>query len=317
MVTVRGSLRSTVPRGGNGNPPPDAPKCEVFMLLAQAALDAGDPISFAPLYFLRRPEGSPGRTRCWTLNTIGDQNVPLSSGNAFARAAGTLPVHDGAVGDALRGSSLEYATPSERCRARYGRTPDTRARRPRGARRNRLDSTASLFGGHDRLHSSTSTTSTRGGRCSASRRSRRRCASSATPRAPTLPELRWTPCGRPPSRRGRVMRARWRACSMRTSFRRGQHSFGLPSGRSAPVEDRALRSAHHRALLRDAGARPLLPLTPDAAPLRRTWRLRLHPRPPRESVAPHSPLTQTEANHGSGTSLRERPPARGRPRPPR
>jgi hypothetical protein len=63
--------------------------------LAQAALEPGDPISFAPYYALQPMSDPLGETiephACLTLNTIGDQNVPLNSGIAFARATGALP----------------------------------------------------------------------------------------------------------------------------------------------------------------------------------------------------------------------------------
>lgn len=71
------------------------PALRRFIGLAQAALDPGDPISFAPYYALKRmtdPQGAAIAPHAvFTLNTIGDQNVPLNSGIAFARATGALP----------------------------------------------------------------------------------------------------------------------------------------------------------------------------------------------------------------------------------
>jgi hypothetical protein len=66
------------------------PDIRRFLLLAQAALDPGDPISFAPLYFLKRPDGH-AQHALLVVNTAGDQAVPVSTGNAFARAAGVIP----------------------------------------------------------------------------------------------------------------------------------------------------------------------------------------------------------------------------------
>jgi hypothetical protein len=53
------------------------------------------------------------------VNTIGDQAVPLSTGNAFARAAGVLPF----LGPDAPAEYLEYATPATLL-ARYHRTPN-------------------------------------------------------------------------------------------------------------------------------------------------------------------------------------------------
>ncbi len=71
------------------------PALRRFIGLAQAALEPGDPISFAPYYALERMTDPDGNViaphAVLTLNTIGDQNVPLNSGIAFARATGALP----------------------------------------------------------------------------------------------------------------------------------------------------------------------------------------------------------------------------------
>lgn len=71
------------------------PSLRRFIQLAQAALEPGDPISFAPYYSIK-PMTDPFGKRIaphavLTLNTIGDMNVPLNSGIAFARATGALP----------------------------------------------------------------------------------------------------------------------------------------------------------------------------------------------------------------------------------
>lgn len=99
-----------------------SPELRRFLLLAQAAIDPADPISFAPLYFLRPPAGH-GAHALLTLNTAGDQAVPVSTGNAFARAAGVIPFMS--VDAATRYPELiEYATPPALWR-RYNRTPNT------------------------------------------------------------------------------------------------------------------------------------------------------------------------------------------------
>lgn len=71
------------------------PPLRRFIQLAQTALEPGDPISFAPHYALRPMTDPQGRVMAphavATMNTIGDMNVPLNSGIAFARATGALP----------------------------------------------------------------------------------------------------------------------------------------------------------------------------------------------------------------------------------
>ena len=97
------------------------PDMRRFLLLAQAALDAGDPISFAPLYFLRRPADH-GTHGLLVVNTVGDQAVPLNTGNAFARAAGAIPFMAPAT-TALHPALADYATP-QGLFDRYARTPN-------------------------------------------------------------------------------------------------------------------------------------------------------------------------------------------------
>lgn len=70
------------------------PELRRFVGLAQTALEPGDPVSWARHVFLEpiATPDAPERVRnLLVLNTIGDMNVPLSAGNAFARAAGILP----------------------------------------------------------------------------------------------------------------------------------------------------------------------------------------------------------------------------------
>jgi len=71
------------------------PTLRRFLQLAQMALDPGDPISFAPYYAIKPMTDPFGKViqqhAVLTVDTIGDMNVPLNSGIAFARATGALP----------------------------------------------------------------------------------------------------------------------------------------------------------------------------------------------------------------------------------
>ncbi len=103
------------------------PPLRRFIQLAQTALEPGDPISFAPYYSIRQmtdPYGDPIAPHAVvTMNTIGDMNVPLNSGIAFARATGALPF--------LRPDQVvsypewvDYATPPELYAALGNKTPN-------------------------------------------------------------------------------------------------------------------------------------------------------------------------------------------------
>lgn len=104
-----------------------SPALRRFIMLAQSALEPGDPISFAPYYALKPmtdPFGAVIQPHALiALNTIGDMNVPLNSGIAFGRAAGALPF--------LRPDQaqkypdyLDYVTPQELYDELGGRTPN-------------------------------------------------------------------------------------------------------------------------------------------------------------------------------------------------
>ena len=103
------------------------PALRRFIQLAQAALDPGDPISFAPYYSLKPmpdPFGNVGAPHALlTLDTIGDMNVPLNSGIAFARASGALPFLT-PDGGAKYPEFAAYATPPELYEALGKRTPN-------------------------------------------------------------------------------------------------------------------------------------------------------------------------------------------------
>lgn len=103
------------------------PALRRFIGLAQTALDPGDPISFAPYYSIKQMTDPFGKKiaphAVLTLNTIGDMNVPLNSGIAFARATGALPF--------FRADQVErypeyanYSTPEELFRNFGNKTPN-------------------------------------------------------------------------------------------------------------------------------------------------------------------------------------------------
>ncbi len=73
----------------------NSPELRRFLGIAQIPLDAADPVAYAPHYFARPlsydydPKASPG-SAVLVVPTVGDQNVPIDTGLAIARAAGTL-----------------------------------------------------------------------------------------------------------------------------------------------------------------------------------------------------------------------------------
>ncbi|MFO0618359.1 MAG: hypothetical protein U0414_37545 [Polyangiaceae bacterium] len=103
------------------------PSLRRFIQLAQAALDPGDPISFAPYYAIRQmtdPFGQPIAPHAvLTLNTIGDMNVPLNSGIAFARATGAVPFMRPEQA-ALYPEYAPYVTPQALYTELGGKTPN-------------------------------------------------------------------------------------------------------------------------------------------------------------------------------------------------
>jgi len=70
------------------------PDIRRLLAFGQLIMDPADPINYARRVFLEPlgTEDSVARPRgLFVVNTVGDQNVPLSAGNAYARAAGILP----------------------------------------------------------------------------------------------------------------------------------------------------------------------------------------------------------------------------------
>ena len=103
------------------------PSLRRFLQLAQIALEPGDPASFAPFYALKSLKDPFGNVvaphALLTLNTIGDMNVPLNAGIAFARAAGALPFMR--PDQAARFPEYaDYATPADLFAALGNKTPN-------------------------------------------------------------------------------------------------------------------------------------------------------------------------------------------------
>jgi hypothetical protein len=103
------------------------PSSRRFIQLAQMALEPGDPISFAPYYAIREmtdPFGNPIAPHAvLTVNTIGDMNVPLNSGIAFARATGALPFFRPEHAQRYP-EYADYVTPKDLYDALGGKTPN-------------------------------------------------------------------------------------------------------------------------------------------------------------------------------------------------
>ena len=103
------------------------PSFRRFLALAQHALDPGDPINFARHFSLAPMTDPWGRAvaphAVLTLNTVGDMNVPLSTGIAFARASGAVPFL-APDAEAKYPAWSAYATPSSLYEALGNKTPN-------------------------------------------------------------------------------------------------------------------------------------------------------------------------------------------------
>ncbi len=92
------------------------PAIRRFRDLAQAALDPGDPIAFAPYYMLKPLFDENGQRvaphALLAINTVGDNFVQVSSHFAFARAAGALPFLPPNAAERFP-AWADYATPRE------------------------------------------------------------------------------------------------------------------------------------------------------------------------------------------------------------
>lgn len=71
------------------------PDFRKLMQLAQIALDPADPVTFAPYYYTKTRHDENGKpvppAGIYTINTIGDMNVPVNTGIAAARIHGAIP----------------------------------------------------------------------------------------------------------------------------------------------------------------------------------------------------------------------------------
>ncbi len=103
------------------------PEFRKLMNLSQAALDSADPINYAPYFMLktlRGIDGAPTPPRpIFDVHTAGDDQVLVSAGNAFARAAGALPFLPPSAATTMP-EYADYATPPDLYQALNGRTPN-------------------------------------------------------------------------------------------------------------------------------------------------------------------------------------------------
>ncbi|MCC6645772.1 MAG: hypothetical protein IT374_09400 [Polyangiaceae bacterium] len=105
-----------------------SPDLRRFLQLTQTALDAADPISFAPKYALSpltdaRTGGVAAARGLMVIAQAGDQTVPISTGVALGRAAGAVPFFR--PDQAVRYPDwASYATPQALYDALGGRTPN-------------------------------------------------------------------------------------------------------------------------------------------------------------------------------------------------
>jgi hypothetical protein len=104
-----------------------SPEARRLFVLAQAGVDGGDPINFAPYYALRRAPGIDGALLpprpVYSFSTAGDPFVPPATSYAFARAAGGLPFLPTAF-VYTHPEWAAYATPRELYAALGDRTPN-------------------------------------------------------------------------------------------------------------------------------------------------------------------------------------------------
>lgn len=91
----------------------NSPDLRRFIALAQWAIERGDPINLAPHYFTNENglplPGFPDKA-VLQINTTGDQNVPINTGNSIATAAG-LWTYDQAIWLINKGVNLGYVPP--------------------------------------------------------------------------------------------------------------------------------------------------------------------------------------------------------------
>ncbi len=104
-----------------------SPELRRLFYLTQAAVDSGDPVTFAPFYMRRPgldPEGNRLPPRGVTeFNTVGDPLVPSGTGYAFARASGALPFLPPDAADRTP-AYADFATPRSLFAELGSRTPN-------------------------------------------------------------------------------------------------------------------------------------------------------------------------------------------------
>jgi len=104
-----------------------SPEFRRLMNLSQAALEPADPINYAPYYMLKAMRGIDGAPipprPLFDVHTAGDDQVLVSCGNAFARAAGALPFLPPSALGAMP-EYADYVTPQDLYTQLGGTTPD-------------------------------------------------------------------------------------------------------------------------------------------------------------------------------------------------
>ena len=105
----------------------NTPELRRLFQLVHAALDPADNFNFAPYYMIRPLLDENGKVAppraLLSINTVGDMFVPVSTGTAFARAAGAVPfLPPSAL--ALMPEYADYVTPPELFAAYGGKTPN-------------------------------------------------------------------------------------------------------------------------------------------------------------------------------------------------
>jgi hypothetical protein len=105
----------------------NTPNLRRLFALVAAALDPADNFNFAPYYMMRPLYDENGKASpphgLFSMNTVGDMFVPVSTGSAFARSAGALPfLPPQAL--AKMPEYADYVTPPDLYAALGGQTPN-------------------------------------------------------------------------------------------------------------------------------------------------------------------------------------------------
>jgi hypothetical protein len=104
-----------------------SPEFRKFTELSQGAMDAADPVAFAPYYMLKPLPGLDGTPMpprpLLNVTTYGDNQVTTAAGLAFSRAAGALPFLPPRAATTMP-EYADYATPQELYDALGSKTPN-------------------------------------------------------------------------------------------------------------------------------------------------------------------------------------------------